>query len=66
MSRRSILVFALVMALLPLTARRASASPNCSESYLTCINDAFWIGTGAELECGVEWVGCIGAKLVFW
>jgi len=65
MFRKTLVAFALAMALLPLTARSASAAPTCSEQYLLCLNDAYGLGSG-EVECAAEWVGCVGRKLLFW
>ena len=66
MLRRIIVVFALVMALLPLTAAKASAEPVCTANFYGCINDAYWLGPLAELECSLEWIGCVGKKTLFY
>jgi hypothetical protein len=67
-----------VTALLALAAAPLAGTPSqaeaasCTEQYLRCLNDAYdLVGSHpaeemADIECGLEWIGCVARKFKFW
>ncbi len=64
-----IIILSVAIGALTLGVDPVSAS-SCTTQYEKCLNDS-WDTKGAtqlmaDVDCGAEYVGCVGSKLRFW
>jgi len=72
MRRTTHVITLLALSVAPAFATPSRAEAGCTDSYYRCLNDS-WEYDGsspgeemADLECGVKYMGCLGAGLKFW
>ena len=65
---RITLMLMLALAAVPLAPRPAAA--DCTTDYARCLSDAYnlkgVLQVMSDVECGAEYVSCVGSKLRFW
>jgi len=65
---RIILMLTLALAAVPLAPRPAAAE--CTTDYARCLSDSYYLKgvlqVMSDIECGAEYVNCVGSKLRFW
>ena len=67
--KKLIAVLTLAVAAVAFVPRPAAAQEaNCTDGYVKCLNDSYSLEgilrTMADLECFVEYTGCVAGKLV--
>ena len=64
-----VFLFALFATVIPADAAAATAV-SCTDQYAACINRTQGLKepylSMADLECGLEYTGCVASKLKFW
>lgn len=67
---RAFSLLALLAVLSTLAPAGAFAQTSCTDEYISCLNDSGQLAepfrSMGDVECGMQYTGCVARKLKFW